>query len=307
MSQGLSACAPAKVNLQLCVTGRRTDGYHTLESLVVFAGVGDRITVSPGPDLSLTVTGPFAQGVPDDERNLVIKAARLLARHRGVRAGAHIVLDKHLPHGGGIGGGSSDAATALRLLARLWQVKPLEAQAALSLGADVPVCMMAPEAQMMRGIGERLLPLPVPPEGWLVLVNPRIETPTGAMFQALERSEAPPAEDQIQPPARAGDLSAFAEWLGRYGNDFAAPLCDLQSPAHRPQIPQILAQLRATAGCHAANLSGSGSTCWGLFADEARAGYAAMRLREEFPHWWVQPAPILGHPDQGDQDGRHNT
>jgi 4-diphosphocytidyl-2-C-methyl-D-erythritol kinase len=183
----LTATAPAKVNLTLHVTGQRDGGYHLLDSLVVFADVGDQLTLKPSPDLRLNVGGPFSMGVPADDRNLVMQAARALAGLRGVDRGATIQLDKTLPHSAGIGGGSSDAATALGLLAKFWNVAPLPADhpAAAALGADVPVCLSGPGPLRMRGIGDEVSPAPRLPDCALVLVNPKVETPTPAVFKTL--------------------------------------------------------------------------------------------------------------------------
>lgn len=286
------ALAPAKVNLTLLVTGLRDDGYHLLESLVVFAGVGDRLRVEPAEALSMSVSGPRAEGVPEDGRNLVLKAAERLRGLRGVTAGARIALEKHLPHGGGIGGGSSDAATAIRLLSQLWGVAPLTRAEALPLGADIPVCLAAPAPRLMCGIGEDLRPVPAFPSAWLVLVNPGVEMPTPKVFCAFDAAYPPTAQRHAMPP-EAADLAGFAGWLGAHGNDLTKALTDPASAAHVPQIAEILAALRATTGVLACEMSGSGSTCWGLFADEPAARAAAAALAATHPDWWVTAAPIL--------------
>lgn len=286
-----TALAPAKVNLTLRVTGLRADGYHLLESLVVFAGVGDGLSVAPAAGLELQVGGPRSAGVPADGTNLVLRAAERLRALRGVRAGARITLDKHLPHGGGIGGGSSDAATALRLLADLWAVPPLTAAEALPLGADVPVCLAAPAPQMMRGIGEDLTPAPGLPAGWLVLVNPGEGRSTPAVFRAFDAGPAPDPTPHDAPPPGL-DLRALAQWLSGQRNDLAGVLCDPQSPVHLPQIGMILDALGADPDCLACAMSGSGSTCWGLYATEACARAAAARLSTR-PGWWAAAAAIL--------------
>lgn len=306
--QALQGLAPAKVNLTLRVTGLRADGYHLLESLVVFAGVGDRLRVEPATGLSLRVSGPRAAGVPEDDSNLVLKAARRLADLRGLRAGARISLEKHLPHGGGIGGGSSDAATAVRALARLWGVAPLSAAEALPLGADVPVCLGAPAPHWMGGIGELLHPVPALPPGWLVLVNPGVAMPTPQVFRAFDATlppapptvppTVPPTAPPILPPVlpEALDFVGFAAWLAGQNNDLATVLTAPDSPVYLPQISAILAALAALPGCAGAKMSGSGSTCWGVFATEPEARAAARVLGRAHPDWWVAAAPILSEP-----------
>lgn len=281
------AVAPAKVNLCLHLTGLRDDGYHLLESLVVFADAGDVLKVSAADDLSLSVDGPFAEGVPTDGRNLVLKAANLLRAARDVSAGASIHLTKHLPHGGGIGGGSSDAACAIRLLSDLWQVPPLTPDEALSLGADVPVCLCAPNPTEMRGIGEDLRPAPYRPEGWLVLVNPGVPVATGkvfALYDMLHRFSLVTMDtlDDVT------DSDSFAVWLARQRNDLAKVSGDA---AIAPVIPEVLNALRADA--RVARMSGSGSTCWGWFTDEDVAHQSAQRIARAYPDWWVRAARIL--------------
>ena len=277
--------APAKVNLTLRVTGRRADGYHLLDSLVVFAAVGDRLEVRPADSLSLTVAGPFADGVPEGDGNLVLRAARLLANLRGVQRGAAIALEKHLPHGGGIGGGSSDAACAVRLLARLWAVAPLTAEEALPLGADVPVCLHAPAPARMTGIGEGVVPLPPLPDAALVLVSPGVHVPTPRVFASFAASGIPFSPPMAAPPERmtVADLAAHVR---RGGNDLAAPAVGVA-----PGIAEVLGALADAPGLLGAGMSGSGSVCWGLAPDLAAASRAAAAL--ERPGWWVRAARIL--------------
>ncbi len=276
----IEAFAPAKINLALHVTGRRGDGYHLLDSLVVFLDVGDRLHARPENDLRLRVTGPHAGGVPTGGDNLVLRAAGLLAGPAGPKdaAGADLVLDKRLPPASGIGGGSSDAAAALRALSALWG-RPLPApEAALALGSDVPACLMARPLRL-RGIGERLEPLANLPAFAMVLANPRIETPTPAVFSALARRENPPLPANLPPLPDAAALAAF---LAAQRNDLepaATALC--------PPVAAGLAALAALPGCLLARMSGSGATCFGLFADRAAAQAAAQRLAHTLPGWWI--------------------
>lgn len=276
--------AAAKVNLSLHVTGQRPDGYHLLDSLVVFADVGDRVSVAPapelGPELDLTLVGPAAEGLRAEADNLVLRAARAF----GVNAGAAITLEKHLPVASGIGGGSADAAAALRALARLWDLPLPDAAAVLRLGADVPVCLQGRPVRM-QGVGEIITPLPALPEGWLLLVNPGVGVSTPAVFRALPRKDNPPMPAALPPFA---DLAALAGWLAAQRNDLEPPAMALQ-----PVIAQVKAALQAQPGCRIARMSGSGATCFGLFAAKAEAEQAAAALRQANPGWWVQAGAML--------------
>jgi 4-diphosphocytidyl-2-C-methyl-D-erythritol kinase len=264
----IKAFAPAKVNLTLHVTGQRADGYHLLDSLVVFADVGDRLQVGLGAP-SLTVHGPLADGVPTDGRNLVLRAAELM------EAEAQISLEKHLPAAAGIGGGSSDAAAVLRALQQL--TGRLAPDAGLSLGADVPVCLHA-SAAMMRGIGEVVEPIPNLPALHAVLVNPRVEVPTGAVFKGLARKDNP----EMEPLPAPADLIG---WLRRQRNDLEPPACAVQ-----PVIGQVLQALEQTEACQLARMSGSGATCFALYPDAEAARRAAGALNGR--GWWVQPVML---------------
>ena len=272
--------APAKLNLALHVTGQRPDGYHRLDSLVVFADVGDRVTVASAEALTLAVTGPEGTGLTAGRDNLVLRAARALGAGRG----AAITLEKNLPVASGIGGGSADAAAALRALARHWGLPLPEAAAVLALGADVPVCLAGRPARM-GGIGEMLAPLPPLPEMAVLLVNPRLEVPTPAVFRALARRENAAMEPL---PATFADAGALAAWLSRQRNDLEAP-----AVAAAPVIAEILAAI-AAAGPLLARMSGSGATCLGLFAGLGEAEAAARALADRHPGWWVRAAAILG-------------
>lgn len=274
--------APAKVNLALHVTGRRDDGYHLLDSVVVFADHGDTITLAPSSDLSLTVTGPRAGGVPTDRRNLIWQAAELFPPGQG----AAITLDKHLPHAGGIGGGSSDAATTLRGLAEFWGQPMPDAAAILSLGADVPVCAFGAPARM-AGIGEEITPLPDLPPLWIVLVNPGVEVPTGSVFKALARADNPPLPEL--PSEGWPDAVALVDWLCRTRNDLEPPARAIQ-----PEIGRVIDRLNARPGCLLARMSGSGATCFALFAAEFPARDAAAAIAADQPDWWSVAAPVLG-------------
>lgn len=274
------AFAPAKVNLTLHVTGQRADGYHLLDSLVVFVGAGDWLRGAMAEEASFDVTGPRAAGVPTDDSNLVLKAAALFEPP----VAAKLVLEKHLPAAAGIGGGSSDAAACLRLLACLnGQGVPVPEQV-LRLGADVPVCL-AGDPLRMRGIGEVLDPVPELPALWMVLINPGVDVPTPAVFRGLSRKTNPPMPDM---PAFA-DAVALMAWLSAQRNDLEPP-----ARAVAPVISDVIAALAAQPGCGLARMSGSGATCFGLFAEAAEAEKAAADLATAHPDWWVQGAPVLG-------------
>lgn len=282
----LSGTAPAKVNLTLHITGQREDGYHLLDSLVVFADVGDRITVGPAPDLRLTVQGPFADGIPTDNRNTILRAALALQAARGITTGAAITLEKTLPHAAGLGGGSSDAATALRLLADLWGVPPMRPDdpAVLALGADVPVCLAGPAPLRMQGIGEQITPLPPLPPAAVILVNPRVEVATASVFKTLTSRQNPP----MSPLPSGLNFDDFGRWLGQHRNDLHAPAALIA-----PAIDTALAALRRQPGVAAAIMSGSGATCVGLVRDMGTARQIARALQVGNMGWWVSPAAIL--------------
>jgi 4-diphosphocytidyl-2-C-methyl-D-erythritol kinase len=278
--------APAKVNLTLHVTGQRAEGYHLLDSLVVFADVSDVLTATASHDLTLTVHGPFSAGVPLNETNLVLRAARAFMQVRGVPHGAAITLEKNLPHAAGIGSGSSDAAATIKLLADLWQVAPLDDDAAdvLALGADVPVCMRAPNPVRMGGIGEVLDPVPPLPDCALVLVRPPVDVPTGAVFDGLATKQGEPM-DKIP---EGMDFANFAGWLAAQRNDLQPPALALA-----PDVAATIADLGAMPDVAFAGMSGSGATCFAMVADMAAAEKVAEAMQEAHPTWWIAPARML--------------
>lgn len=281
----MRSAAPAKINLYLHVTGKRADGYHTLDSLAVFAGIQDVVGAQPADGLSLSIDGPFADAVPAGSGNLVLRSAQALADAAGVRAGAHLTLTKRLPPASGIGGGSADAAAALRVLRRLWGVEPGDAamdRIALALGADVPVCLHG-KAAFMGGIGEHLAPPPALPECWLVLANPGIPVSTPDVFRARSGPFSPDGRFTYA-PSNAAELAAL---LGARRNDLEAPATALV-----PAIADVKAALAATDGCLLARLSGSGATVFGLFGAAESASAAALALARRHPGWWVRPASL---------------
>ncbi len=278
--------APAKINLCLHVTGQRPDGYHLLDSLVVFAGIGDTVSARRMQGLSLSVTGPEGAGLSPGADNLVLRAARLM----GARDLA-LTLDKVLPVASGIGGGSSDAAACLRLLSRLQGVTLPPPKVVLALGADVPVCLQARPCRM-RGIGEDITPLPSLPRFWMVLVNPRCEVSTPQVFRALRARDNAPMPEQLPEWENA---SSFFDWLAQQRNDLETPA--LQTA---PVIGQVLDVLGTAQGCALARMSGSGATCFGLFGKQTDAEAAARKINAAFPAWWCEATECARAPT-GDQ------
>lgn len=284
-SGDLAEFAPAKVNLTLHVLGRRADGYHEIESLVTFADVGDRLTLVPGETLALDTEGPTAAAAGEGGDNLVLKAARALAeRVPGLKTG-HFRLEKNLPVAAGLGGGSSDAAAALRLLVKVNGLSLGDERvraAAKATGADVPVCL-EPKARMMRGIGE-ILSAPVSlPELPAVLVNPGVAVPTKDVFAALA---APP----LASPPQADDFSEIRSDAAALVSILDARRNDLEIPAIRIQttIADVLKALQDSPGCLLARMSGSGATCFALFGSVGSAQDVAQRLQADHPKWWVR-------------------
>ncbi|MGF1551134.1 MAG: 4-(cytidine 5'-diphospho)-2-C-methyl-D-erythritol kinase [Paracoccaceae bacterium] len=272
--------ARAKVNLFLHLRGRREDGYHRLDSLVVFPEIGDVLACENGPGLGLTLGGPFGFDLPSDGDNLVLRAAERLAAATGqARPRAALHLAKNLPVASGIGGGSTDAAVALDLLAEAWGVRVPD-DLALALGADVPVCRRQPRPTRMTGIGETLEDVPALPSVWMVLANPLVQVETRAVFAATPGKHGTPT-----PPWPEGgfdDAAALVDWLGDTANDLA--------PGAVRVCPSVGAVLDTLADAPFARMSGSGATCFALHADEAAALDQADALRRAHPGWWVAAA-----------------
>jgi 4-diphosphocytidyl-2-C-methyl-D-erythritol kinase len=283
------AFAPAKVNLFLHVGPPRDDGYHPLCSLMVFADVGDRLWAEPAADLSLEVRGPFAEGAPAGLDNLVLRAAQALARRQGLAA--HLVLEKLLPVAAGLGGGSSDAGAALRLLRAMLPLpltdEALEALAA-KLGADGPACLWG-RPVLAEGRGERLSPAPGLPPLAAVLVNPGAPVSTPAVYRRLDADGrfgdvAPPAM-----PAAFESAVELAAWLAGRRNDLEAPACAVE-----PAVAAVLDALAKAPETLLARVSGSGGTCFALCASEGEARALARRIAEQAPGWWVRPCTLGG-------------
>lgn len=280
--------APAKINLALHITSRRADGYHELESLVVFAAVADELAAAPARSDSLRVTGPFAAAIGGGA-NLVTRA---MAAFRGrwpghVATGLAVELRKNLPVAAGLGGGSADAAAALRLMASLGEADiPLAGlvELALTLGADVPACVVSRPAEI-RGVGEIITPLRSFPACHLVLVNPLVPVVTADVFRRLERRDNPPLPALPQPLTRPAQLGI---WLAETRNDLESPAISLLGV-----IGELVARMAGIEGCMLARMSGSGGTIFGLFGSGAQAHQAAHDLRARWPGYWVAAAPVL--------------
>ena len=282
----IKASAPAKVNLTLHVTGQRGDGYHLLDSLVVFADVADQLTATTAPDMRMSVSGPFSPGVPSDHTNLIMRAAETLRAVRGVKLGAALTLEKHLPHAAGIGSGSSDAAATLAMLAELWQVATLPATApeVAALGADVPVCVGAPRPARMSGIGDVLSPVASLPDCALVLVRPPVDVPTPEVFKRLGTKDGSPMSQ-----LREGlDYEGFVRWLMAQRNDLQTP-----AEAIAPEITEAIARLKSLPAVSVVGMSGSGATCFAVVKDMATARHVARIVQVARMEWWVAPAALL--------------
>jgi 4-diphosphocytidyl-2-C-methyl-D-erythritol kinase len=284
----VTSFAPAKVNLYLHVIGRRADGYHLIDSLVAFADIGDRVTARPSKSLSLEITGPEAASLDArGEDNLVLRAARALAEHTGIVPGAALCLEKNLPTAAGLGGGSSDAAAALRTLRSLWRL-PLNETVIAALGsrigADIPACLYA-RAAWVGGVGERIDPAPRFPEAGILLANPRRPLPTAAVFAARSGLFDGAAERFSPMPKSAVELAGAL--AARHNGLTPAAL------ALVPAIGDVLAALTRLPGALLARMSGSGASCFALFADRAAADRAGKALAAAEPDWWSASGSLV--------------
>jgi 4-diphosphocytidyl-2-C-methyl-D-erythritol kinase len=277
--------APAKVNLFLHVGARRDNGYHELQSLMAFADVGDELIVEAGDGLSLVVAGPFADALQSEGDNIVLRAARALAERSGIGANAKITLIKSLPVASGLGGGSSDAAAALRGLCKLWRVDLTEAdlqKIALDLGSDVPVCLKGRPC-WVEGTGEKLTVVPIFPSLHVVLVNPGVGVSTAQAYGAVQTKSGTAMEH----PATFSDASALTAFLKTVHNDLQEPAVTLA-----PAIDDVLAALRAEKSTLLARMSGSGATCFGIYASKDDARAVVEKVASAHTDWWIKPARI---------------
>ena len=287
MASGMNAPvkARAKINLFLHVGEKREDGFHPLQSLAVFTDFGDRLAAEAADDLSLTVDGPFAAGLEGDD-NLVLRAARALAERAGRPAQARMTLTKNLPLASGIGGGSADAAAALRLLSKLWDLRTddkMLREIGATLGSDIPVCVRSQPA-FMEGRGEVLTPVTSLPKLPLLLVNPRVAIPTGDIFASLGERRG---VGMKLPSGGFTDLADLLRFMEMTSNDLEAP-----ARLREPVIDEVLNAMRRMPGALFTRMSGSGATCFALMPDDGGAARAAALLKEKYPNWWVQPASV---------------
>ena len=281
--------APAKINLYLHVLGHRPDGYHDIDSLIVFADISDEIEVSASSRLGLKLLGPFAHDLETTDwgGNLVILAARALAEISGANMSVALTLRKNLPVAAGIGGGSSDAAATLKALCRLWDLAISDSELhtiAKSLGADVPACLDQASV-FVGGVGEDLRPAPDLPAAWLVLVNPGVPLVTAEVFRQLD----PPGSVGARFDDAPRDVYAMATTLAARSNDLEAVAIGMV-----PQIAGVIDALKNSKECLLARMSGSGTTCFGLFADESAARSAAVGISGGHSSWWVKTGHMLG-------------
>jgi 4-diphosphocytidyl-2-C-methyl-D-erythritol kinase len=286
-SDAVEAFAPAKVNLFLHVGEKRSDGFHDLESLVVFVEAGDTLSFTQSGELTLSVDGPFAKDLSSEGDNLVLRAAHTLASHAGSSPRAAITLTKNLPVASGIGGGSADAAATLRGLTRLWALDMSWSRLraiAETLGSDVPVCVES-KPSWMEGRGERIAAAGALPEMALVLVNPGMAVPTADVFRALKTRRGTGKVDHSARMLRPRDLIAFLKTTSN----------DLEAAARviAPVIGEVLSELSRMPGVELWRMSGSGATCFALFEDESAAEMAAIALSHSHPDWWVQSTRLI--------------
>jgi len=276
----ISVTAHAKVNLTLHVIGQLPNGYHNLQSLVGLTDFGDQIYLSPASGFDFQVTGPFSQGIPLDDRNLVVRAAQFMAKKYSRELECKVVLEKNLPMASGIGGGSSDAAAVMKALSQYWSVPLPTVDELMALGADIPVCMSS-GLTLMEGAGEQVTPLAPPPAWGLLLINPNVGVSTPAVFNALSRKNNPQMEKVTE---HCRDIG----WLCNQRNDLEPP-----AVAMVPEVAAVLDAISTTPHCKVARMSGSGATCFGVFADVNAAQTAAETLKHRHPNWWVVATKLI--------------
>jgi 4-diphosphocytidyl-2-C-methyl-D-erythritol kinase len=277
--------APAKLNLFLHICGRRADGFHLLDSLYVFTEFGDHVSLRPATNFDLQLSGEFSNAVASGEENIALKAARKLARYANYDSGVSMHLEKNIPVGAGLGGGSADAGAALRGVRDLWNcpVSDSELQElALSLGSDIPACVMSRACQV-RGVGEWLIPVFITPEVWVLLVNPRIELLTAQVY----RNYTGAFRKEISLPERINSFDELIALLTPVTNDLQEPAISMV-----PDIAKVITAIESTEGCRISRMSGSGATCFGLYESKDALMTAAREVEEAHPKWWCKATKL---------------
>lgn len=282
--------APAKLNLFLHITGRRNDRYHLLNSLFVFTEFGDDIQITPAKTLSLTIDGPFYSALKNEsvENNIAYRAALLLQKKYQIADGAKIHLTKNIPVGAGLGGGSSDAAAVLKGLNQLWNLNlnvETLCEIGLSLGADIPACIVAKPA-IVSGIGEIIAPFALPFSIPVLLINPNLPLATSAVFNAYKNSHRP-FTSRLNKKINNVNYPSLIDSLAAEHNDLEASAIQLQ-----PKIQTILTALKQQSGCDLARMSGSGATCFALFSNFLSAQSAMKIITKIYPAFWIQLSNI---------------
>ena len=276
----IKVTAHAKVNLTLHVVGQRANGYHDLQSLVCLTEFGDQVHLSPASEFGFHVTGPYALGIPVDDSNLVVQAAESMAHKYSRSLNCKIVLEKNLPMASGIGGGSSDAAAAMKALSQFWSVPLPNVDELMTLGADIPVCMST-GLTLMEGAGEQITHLSPAPNWGLLLVNPNVGVSTPAVFHSLRSKNNPQMQGTFE---KCQDIA----WLCHQRNDLEPPAVALV-----PEVAAVIDAISATPQCQVARMSGSGATCFGIFPALNQAQTAARTLQHAHPDWWVVSTTLV--------------
>ena len=281
--QKLTQFSNAKLNLTLHVTGVRTSGFHDLDSLVAFPTIYDVLTFKKTTQPSLIIKGPFATALKksaSSNQNTISRAINLMGSEA---EGVEVTLTKNLPIAAGIGGGSSNAASTLLALSRLFSISLPRPDKILTLGSDVPVCL-SNKLQRMRGIGERLVKLASPPNVWVLLINPGVHVRTESIFMSLKKRNNPPLEE----PFMFTSKLEFFNYLRRQRNDLEETTCALY-----PLVRDLLDKIRDTKDCELSRMSGSGATCFGLYAEKDMANKASKELEKVYPNYWIKLGPIF--------------
>lgn len=280
--------APAKLNLFLHIIGKRPDGYHLLESLTFFTEFGDHLEFTPSTNLTLHITGPMATGLQSDQsENLILRAAKLLQSHAKITNGATITLQKNIPIGAGLGGGSSDAAATLLALNQFWNLSLSTdnlIHLAAQLGSDIPACVLNTPA-WVAGTGEQVQPIAFPQGGWLLLLNPNQPLLTADVFRGFHTA----FDAALVPPSDCSTLQDLATWARAQHNSLEAPAIAIM-----PEISELLSALATTEHCMLHRMSGSGATCFGLYETQEHATAAYKYVTSHYPNWWAITTPIKG-------------